>query len=68
MANKAKFMLGQVVQDRRTEGRYAKIIRMDDLYCTLQADTYKYDVPIANVRPLTARERGPALQISRKAQ
>ena len=58
MARKPKFRVGQIIQDRRTIGRYAQIVRIDDLYLTLQADTYKYDVPIANIRGLTKRERG----------
>ena len=55
---KAKFKVDQVVQDKSTDGRYAKVVRMDDLYCTLRADAFEYDKPLANLRPLTAREKG----------
>ena len=55
---KPRFHVGQVVRDNATNGRYAQVIGIDDVYVHLQADTYKYDVPIVNVRALTKREAG----------
>ena len=56
---KPKFRVGQVVRDLATNGRYAQILDLDDLYATLKADSMVYDVPIANIRAQTAREAGP---------